>query len=611
MELPAPLTSWSEWLAWFSPELAPELGELVHHLHPLIGQFRGNRAVGEPLPDGLGDLHRRGPYERLLSSEWLFAEELPDEFLRRAASGEHLFLAPRPPAQQAQKQIIALFDAGPLQLGGPRLVQLAVWILLARRAREAGGALRWGTVQATPFLHASDKASHLQQLLKARTFTLATGDHLTVWRDWLADSGVAAGEIWLIGDDLPASVAGACGCTHQVASKPNLEGDALDVAVKQGLSVRRISLPLPTGKPVIHLLKGQFQADATARTSLHRPSPHSLAIVRPPLLSWQGNRVAVTLLEEHGAMVFPVPRQGTEHPGKPRRQRWSAGARPLTLVFSGKTLGAVLDANTDLSFWQLPQLPSITRPSREVFEAPPGRANFLPAVWLRSRTVERLYVLDRAGRLVYWQTRGPRAPGTASATTIHNLDNDVLNLAQVADNSFVYVRREREQLCVHRVNHDGKSAWRCPLAAAPGDAKILFGGASLWRGGIGGCAVRLQAKPAECWRCYTPAQNSGQAFEIADITPEVGWRGIGFVLDPETASFGLLTLDRRRHTLALHSGRRETLYTTSAAIAKFTVSPVSGVIAMLTEERELIIYSVPERHVRLIVNGRGIEHATR
>ncbi len=44
------------------------------------------------MPDGYDGIGRRGSYDRLLASEWLIHDELPDEFLRRVVSGEHAFL---------------------------------------------------------------------------------------------------------------------------------------------------------------------------------------------------------------------------------------------------------------------------------------------------------------------------------------------------------------------------------------------------------------------------------------------------------------------------------------------------------------------------------------
>jgi len=279
-------------------------------------------------------------------------------------------------------------------------------------------------------------------------------------------------------------------------------------------------------------------------------------------------------------------------------------------MFSGKTLGALLGGESHLTFWQLSQLSSRPKPPREAFVAPPGRANFLPAAWLRSRKSERLFVLDMAGRLVYWQSGVPDSSDGARTGNLYNLDEGVVNLAQVAHDCFIYVRRDREQLTAHRVVQDVRENWSCPLGSALGDSKVLFGGGALWRRQVGGCATRLETKPAETWRIYTPVRGAGRLFDIADITLENGWQGIGLIHTPVAESFGLLALGSKRKTLALYSGQREALYTTSSAISKYTVCPVSGVIAMLTIDRELIVYSVPERQIRLIVNGQGTEHAT-
>ena len=79
------------------------LGPWLQRLSLAMGPLRAERHLGSGNPDGVGGLSRRGTYERLLVSEWLFADELPDEFARRAAMQEHLFLelsaaSPRAPA---------------------------------------------------------------------------------------------------------------------------------------------------------------------------------------------------------------------------------------------------------------------------------------------------------------------------------------------------------------------------------------------------------------------------------------------------------------------------------------------------------------------------------
>ncbi len=203
VDLPLPLQPWRPWLGWFEPALADALGELVRRLSELVGPAPAAGGRGALEPDGLGDLRLRGPYERLLASEWLLAEELPDEFLRRAVATEHLFLAPQLRAMPSDRLVVAIFDAGPLQLGAPRLGHLAAWVLLARRAADLGGRLRWGVLQCPGELHDAENPAQLRELLKARRLAPVDDAHETGWRRSLAPGpesplGMAEVETWWV-----------------------------------------------------------------------------------------------------------------------------------------------------------------------------------------------------------------------------------------------------------------------------------------------------------------------------------------------------------------------------------------------------------------------------
>jgi hypothetical protein len=163
------------------------VNELVHGLQPLLTPMRGRPQPGDAEPDGLDDLRRRGSYERLLPTEWLLAAELPDEFLRRAASGEHLFFASRPRAERQRRRLLALFDAGPGQLGTPRLAHLALWILLARRAALAGVGLEWGLLQEPGMVYPARGVADLKLLLAGRSWSAAGVREHEGWR-WAASS---------------------------------------------------------------------------------------------------------------------------------------------------------------------------------------------------------------------------------------------------------------------------------------------------------------------------------------------------------------------------------------------------------------------------------------
>src|SRR5262249_34017356 len=138
----------------------------------------------EGVPDGYDGIARKGPYDRLLTAEWLLQEELPDEFLRRAVSGEHLFLQRAYQEISAPKETVALFDAGPGQLGAPRIAQLALLIILAQRSVRQGANLQWGIFQdGSSHLIESVTKGAVRALLDARRAAPVTPGDMARWMD--------------------------------------------------------------------------------------------------------------------------------------------------------------------------------------------------------------------------------------------------------------------------------------------------------------------------------------------------------------------------------------------------------------------------------------------
>ena len=151
--LPKALSPWEAELAFLPDPLALALGGMLPKLAMLLGKLaRSTTKTGEP--DGYAQLSRRGPFDRLLLTQWALLDVVPEELLRRAASNELLFheLARKEP--KTNQQSIALFDMGPMLLGAPRLAEMALLIVLARRAKDAGMAL------ANMLGRASGKAAH-------------------------------------------------------------------------------------------------------------------------------------------------------------------------------------------------------------------------------------------------------------------------------------------------------------------------------------------------------------------------------------------------------------------------------------------------------------------
>ena len=603
MQLPESLQPWREWLQWFAPEQLPLFADLFGRLSPVLGPLRGLQQGGVPEPDGLSDLHRRGPYDRLLSSEWLLAEEVPDEFLRRAVVGEHLFLAPQYRAQQASRLIVALFDAGPLQLGAARLVHMALLILLARRAKDAGAELRWGILQQTPELHAFESAAQLKRLLSARTFTSVAPEHWQAWRDYLSAQPEPVGECWLVGQRLPATERQSC--SHRVQVLRSLDGRSLSFAL-QAAGSRRVTLPIPDERLALQLLKGNFEGEVAATAPAAKGCVPRVSLTLQPVVSSAGTHVALKLLDEPGVVVIKLPEQNQKKALEIRRNLWSAGLTPLTATFFGRALGAVLSDQHTLSFWSMPGLKPVGKPSPAELKLPPGTASFLPAIGLRNHSTGRLFLLDSQGHLAFWVVETGRTPAKPKTRYTHRLADGVLCIAKVHGDAVAYVRREGDRLHTHSVNADGHVTAAYVVGVADDVSQVLFAASYLWRASFGGCALlTLDNDGVQRWRIVS-AKGSPFEDEHVDLAP--GWKGIG-LLQEDNERYSLLLLSPSQHAIAVYcEGGQNVLFTTADPIVKFSFCPLSGVIAALTSARELLVYSVPQRLMRLQVFCKNQPH---
>jgi len=251
---PSALRGWEPELTTLPREVALSLGPLVTRIAPALGAMQTQRALTGPSDAGLGGLSRRGSYERLLLSEWALAEELPDEFLRRAAGNEHLFLAPIPARPAGTRACTVLLDPGPELLGAPRLAALAALIALARRARLGGAVFRFRKLGDDVMYDIAD-ADTLRLLLAGRTTDatrpLPEGD--------APNARSAPDDVWLIsgpsacerlrGDGTPAS----CVVIRDVLSTVI---EAVDVEIRPVLLRKRdVRLPLPPARTRARILQ--------------------------------------------------------------------------------------------------------------------------------------------------------------------------------------------------------------------------------------------------------------------------------------------------------------------------------------------------------------------
>lgn len=265
--LPHALSPWASILAEFPLEVALNLGPLVARLSVALGPLMApsEREGGEP--QGYDGLSRRGSFDRLLVSEWLWALEAPDELVRRAAFGELSYLKPAFRQPRRAHRTVTLLDAGPDQLGAPRIAHLALLIVMARRAEAVGATFTWGVLQADPkrggFMEVTPAT--LGAWLNARDTAPPSAERLSAWREALGLDARTA-EAWLVGSSRLSRLAGAETLSRIDVSEvlaPEVRQLAVEVR-PTARAPRSVLLDLPSPDACVRLLRDPFRARVAA-----------------------------------------------------------------------------------------------------------------------------------------------------------------------------------------------------------------------------------------------------------------------------------------------------------------------------------------------------------
>lgn len=262
LKLPGPLSQWHSLLSLFPDDLAEAFSELLIKLAPLVGDLAHDELDGVIEPDGYSGLTRKANYERLLLSEWALGDYHPDEFMRKAVSGEHQFLALSQTEKRQTKVSVVLFDCGPALLGQPRILQLALIILFARRAEASNAEFHWGVIQDPTlelFNHVDEY--NIQHFLNARSIESARPQVIDAK---LMSLGIDVDDLWLVGSvsdkDFPAN-------SHFIAIEcPFLKPELLQVSIQKiAQKPREIHLKLPDKANQTRVLRDPFAKRKTTK----------------------------------------------------------------------------------------------------------------------------------------------------------------------------------------------------------------------------------------------------------------------------------------------------------------------------------------------------------
>lgn len=526
--------------------------------------------------------------------------------MRRAAFGELSYLQPSFRQPQSEKRMVALLDAGPDQLGAPRIAHLALLIVLARRAEAEGAAFSWGILQADPGKgHFPDVTpGTLREWLDARSLEPPTAERLAAWRQALAADAEVA-EAWLVGAPRLAWLPGAETLSRVEVSEvmaPEVRQLVVDVhPIARG--PRSVLLDLPPPAESIRLLKAPFEPEtrtpvASSVRRLRAPRVRSFSFSsdgqRLMLFHEDGGVSAMALPQSVGATVptptrmKPVDREEFLGAG------WRAGMGMFVLCklphgyrIRGQLRRIGVRRQPAHFPWTMRETEA--RPPKRTREQPPGRLTSYydsqgQLCLLLSGLDDNLYLFDHV------------RTDLSLKVTCARVARDVLNVATVKDQCVAVTRTGPDGVSLGTVGM--KEVRQVPLPDSEGGS-VFFGASD---GGMGHPDHGLLAVNQRPGLWHLHHQGAVRPVQLAS-----GLRAVGVgVCHPSRAQAGLVALDSdQRGFWCVGPQHQFKLTVADARVVHAEVSHAVPVVAWLTVEGELVLFHLREESVlyRLRVGG--------
>jgi hypothetical protein len=586
MELPRALAPWSPYLAVFPRDLALSLGPVLQRLSSAVGPLQVRRLDGGGEVDGYDGIDRHGSYDRLLATEWLLADEMPDEFLRRAVMGEHLFLHASRPEPGGTRTSVAIFDAGPGQLGSPRIAQLAVLIVLAQRAEAAGARFAWGVLQDPDApLHPEVTESGILRLLQSRTPHEASDAQIGAWharvRGWKEMD-----DLWIVGPPRLVSLPAARGASVlQVWDVLDPEMRRVAVRVRPGgagVPAREMSLDLPDDSVCARLLRDPFAA-TVARPRRLEPR---LRPVSNLVFSATGAKLFARAAGG-GITSFPLPNSPRADVGPPRWYDPAPRELPVAVGTSRKRILVAVERDGALIVHDLQRTGGGLVSVR--YEPPSGEPRFFAGL---HETPPPLQALFPVGRRLWargeWDTYkflfqlidppAFTAPGELRCRTVASAAAVLAGVLYVVEPALA-----RRPARLVRYVGDREPETVAPIEGPGQRAFFGFGGPPSLPERM---LTAVEHDEERAWQIFGP-------FGSCFLTPFSGTQVVGVGQDPQQpGSPGLLLLDEDWRTLVL-AGRNwsRKVATAASEIEHVTVHHASSLFAYATAAGEITVGS--------------------
>lgn len=590
MNLPPSLAPWAAYLNIFPEEVSLALGPMIQRVSMLIGspQPRLNEKKGEP--DGFDGLNRRGTYERLLLSEWMLADELEDEFMRRAVMGEHLFLNRAHSSPVGTRSSLALFDAGPSQVGSPRIAHIAALIVLANRADSAHSTFSWGVLQELETTYSDVNPGNIMALLAARSHDEVSDAHVTLWEEQLATwSGLD--DVWLIGGNRLSRIK-----TERRSSRLYVE-DVLEPDKRElrlsctgaSGSLAKVTLELPKNNISTRLLRDPFDG-AVPKIQKTAASTYTGSGL---LFDMTGAKL-YTRTAKWGVTAFNVPNSPRAGAGRPRSYHTRNWQTVCAVGRVGRAIALISPEDRLVNLEYCRQAPIKLPPgayagynSNVFFTPAAGDGPLMPCFSLPWEG--EMAAIDGAGSLFRFSRLKGQAKSLGSrplSGTVHLVATDVLAV-NVFDSRLVYVGREWPDDEFRIVSIRGGHIDRA--TTFEGTALRAFFGPSPGCGHPQYGLLALEQTEFQ-WIVITGSQQK-------DLVKPYGARVFGVMAEMHSiAEVGLLALEDDLMTVSLNGRNwRKEILRAHTEIAHIALCQREPYIAYSTVDGEIVIYSVKHR----------------
>ncbi|MGH8079804.1 MAG: hypothetical protein ACREP7_04450, partial [Lysobacter sp.] len=381
------------------------------------------------------------------------------------------------------------------------------------------------------------------------------------------------------------------------------EPGALGIVIAARQARREVRLALPEPQLSARLLRGEFEPAEHVHGGFKRSG--KLSSKQPPLISFDGESVAVPLLGENAVRIYSLPRGPKRLQSPPKLERWGKQKWLLTGTLVGYQFYGVIPGESSLEFWRMRDFQGRgasskppSRPPPEDLDIVPGRARWLPSALVRGGpTGSRLFVLSGTGNLLSWS-------GGWAEIRYQREDSAVCAICYADKTSLLYLKCADGCLNVVEYRYGKFEEIDCvPALAHTRDA--LFCGRR--RDGLLrlGYAFELNANArggdrGSVWRVISRERGHSSDYE-AILAAD--WKVEGVALAPDRGVHLIALRPDRRVLVSIGAQQRTTLYESPYPITAVTVAPDCDVIALIDQLGRLVVLRDQGRSVLLYTGG--------